>query len=60
MDGPRDLRRRGGPSSSPSSSPGPLAFRSPELPLVNVGQIVNRGNVLIVAKKKSRILKVET
>ncbi len=34
---------------------GALRFRSETLRLVNVGQIVNRGNLLIVAKKKSGI-----
>ena len=58
VDGPRDLKE-GRTQFVTLFLTGALAFRSPELPLVNVGQIVNRGNVLIVAKKKSRILKVE-
>ena len=58
VDGPRDLAE-GRTQFVTLFLTGALAFRSPELPLVNVGQIVNRGNVLIVAKKKSRILKVE-
>lgn len=38
---------------------GALRFRSEELRLVNVGQIVNRSNLLIVAKKKSGIKTVK-
>ncbi len=57
VDGARELRE-GRTDFATMFLTGALRFRTADLPLVNVGQIVNRGNTLIVAKKKNRILAV--
>lgn len=57
VDGPRELKE-GRTQFATMFLTGALRFRAMDLPLVNVGQIVNRGNTLIVAKKKSRILSI--
>ena len=57
VDGPRELQE-GRTDFVTMFLTGALRFRAADLPLVNVGQMVGRGNTLIVAKKKSGILAV--